>query len=624
MSDETTTSPEASADGEARIPVDLRYEGASRVQTSADGAQVALFGNAQRDPVRAVGTLRDPLKTREALSVLYEVVKSDFRYVPRDRTAYLAYQRMRNQSSSAGAFEAQREYFEWLRTNDPNAWLILDPLITVHPDGLLCEVFSKDEGSYARLSLGWEGVELDGEVACGTTNIDYSEQLFAGVQQLRSYRDTKLAIAPDEVALQTEDQPGVIEKQINLPASWLRGFLQVQSSATLPLTRCTIAPIDLYNVLRHLRLNADQKRGGRAIRVELVPGEYPRMVLEPWEEVITTTHAPYQGRVAQVIRIWGRRRLMLLRRLLPFVDSVELCMLGTGLPSFYVLRCGALTFTMGLTGFTSSNWSQALSLDTLLPRTHETTANLDRVLGELRGRWMASLEDLEGALGLDRTALRDALRLGCQHGQIMYDLADDVYRYRPVMTGGLDLDKLEFRNARERLAHDLINGRGGSVTIESENRIAGVGVQYVATVKVDADRREYRAELTIDEEGRVKRADCTSSFYRKHQLKEGPSAPLIALRLRIALDAKRRAEERGADTITFETRTYVRRHDRGEDVVQVSLEQRHLKVKWGLRTRGRLRAQNLVFNTVDEAREAYFARVRDIERRGYMDATAAT
>lgn len=607
---------------EDRTQVALDYQGTSRVIDEGDAARVALFTDKRRSAVSVDAQLKDPLTTREAMSVLYEVVKSDNRHAPKDRTAYLAYQSAGKAGSNANVFQAQREYFEWLEQNDPNAWWVLDPVITAHPDRLLFEVFSKDEGSYANLSLDWSALEVDGEPGWGTTNIDFSEELYESFKSMRSYRQTALSIGADVVKVSTEEHPEAVEKSVNVPNTWLRGFLQVQAAATLPFKKITLAPIDLYNVLRHLRLHADQKKGGRAIRVELVPGENPRLVLEPWETVIETTHSPYTGRVAQVIRIWGRRRLMMLRRLLPFVDSVDIHLLGTGLPSFYVLRCGAMTFSLGLTGFTASNWSQALGLDTLLPRTTESTRMLDRVITHLSDTWFASADDLASALGVNRAELREPLQIGCQHGQLMYDLALDVYRLRPL-TDAIDLDALEFRNARERLAHDLLAGKGGSVTIKSTNQIAGVGTQYVGEIVVEADRREYRSEMTIDEEGRVRRVDCTSPFYRKHQLKEGPSAPLIALRLEIARVQRERAAQRGNQAITFETRTYVKRHDRGEDVYQISLEERRVKVKWGLRSRERLRGQNLRFNSVDEAREAYFERIEELESRGYMDATAA-
>src|SRR6202040_1819844 len=105
--------------------------------------------------------------------------------------------------------------------------------------------------------------------------------------------------------------------------SWLRGFLQVQSAAALPHDTVRLAPVDFYNLLRHLRLHGDRKGQRRGLRVELVPAEPPRLVLEPWETVLTSTAGPYQGRSSRVVRLWGRRRLSLLRRLLPFVEQID-------------------------------------------------------------------------------------------------------------------------------------------------------------------------------------------------------------------------------------------------------------------------------------------------------------
>ena len=92
-------------------------------------------------PVRFDAAIKDPLRFREAMAALYAIVASDFRYVPKDRTAYLAYQRMRRESASLNNWQAQREYFSWLLRNDPLAFVVLDPVITVHPDQVLFEVF---------------------------------------------------------------------------------------------------------------------------------------------------------------------------------------------------------------------------------------------------------------------------------------------------------------------------------------------------------------------------------------------------------------------------------------------------------------------------------------------------
>ena len=278
---------------------------------------------------------------------------------------------------------------------------------------------------------------------------------------MRSYRETRLSIGQEGVKLATAAAGEVLEKQIQVPDSWLRGFLQVQSAAALPLDRFRLARSTCTTLLRHLRLHGDRKGKRRGLRIELVPGEPPRLVLEPWETVLPATAGPYKGRAARVVRVWGRRRLMLIQRLLPFVEEVDVHLLGSGLPSFWVLRRRAMTLTLGLTGFTAANWSQALSFDLLLPRKTQTTSRpLDAVLAHLHEHWSAGAGELAKETGLKGPALIEALQLGCQQGKLMYDLADDVYRFRPLTDAPLDLARLEYRNRRERIAHDLLARRG--------------------------------------------------------------------------------------------------------------------------------------------------------------------
>src|SRR5262249_30821031 len=154
--------------------------------------------------------------------------------------------------------------------------------------------------------------------------------------------------------------------------------------------------------------------------------------------------------------VWGRRRLMPLRRLLPFVEQVEGHLLGSGLPSFWVLRAGPVTLTLGLTGFTAANWSQAVSFDLLLPRKTHGGEALERILAHLGTVWVADAKQLSVATGLKGEALLEGLQAGCQQGRLMYDVAADVYRLRSLAGTPLDLPRLEYRSPAERTAHDLV------------------------------------------------------------------------------------------------------------------------------------------------------------------------
>jgi hypothetical protein len=620
MSDEPATTADAPEAAPATT-VPVAYEDASRLVTSGGTAQLALFSNVYRDPVRLDGVIKEPLRFREAMATLYAVVGSDYRYVPKDRTAYLAYLRVKRESASLNVRQSQQAFFDWVLRNDPIAFIILDPVVTVHPDQVFFEVFSKDEGSYAKLGIDLAAFDLDAAPQCGTTNIDFSPTLFAGVEQMRSYRQTRLSVGKEAVALATTSAVKVLEKQVRVPDSWLRGFLQVQSAAALPRDVFRLSAIDLYNLLRHLRMNGDRKGRRRGLRIELVPGEAPRLVLEPWETVLTSTAGAYKGRAARVVRLWGRRRLLLLRRLLPFVDQAEVHVLGSGLPSFWVLRAGPVTLTLGLSGFTAANWSQAAGFDLLLPRRVRGGEALERVLRHLATVWVADVRQLSAATGLKGEALVEGLQAGCQQGRLMYDVAADVYRLRALTEAPLDMGRLEYRNQRERTAHDLL-ARRGAVEIVSENRIAGTGLELTGKVTVAEDRREYRPQMLLTDEGQVSKAECTCTFFRKQGLKAGPCAHLVALRLAYGEQEARRAREAGPSRgVTVETRTYSRRDDEGADVVQVTLDRNRLRLRWG-RAGQPMRMQVLRFNTADDAREAYFSRIGELGARGYLDATA--
>jgi hypothetical protein len=243
----------------------LSYAGASRVLTVGDAATVEMYGNILRSQVRFDAVVKNPLRFREALSALYGVIGSDYRYAPKDRTQYIAYLRLKRDAAPLGVWHAQQAYFAWMLRNDPNALTILDPVVSVHPDQITFEVFGKDESTYACLAFKKEAF-TEPTTANGTTNIDFSDALYASVQQIRGYRSTRLALGHDGGKATSETRKEVLEKKIQVPDSWLRGFLQVQSAATLPFDHVQLSPMDLYNVLRHLRMNGDRKGKKRGLR----------------------------------------------------------------------------------------------------------------------------------------------------------------------------------------------------------------------------------------------------------------------------------------------------------------------------------------------------------------------
>ena len=596
----------------------LAYAGASRVLTVGNAATVEMFGNLDRPQVRFEATVKNPLRFREALSALYGVIGSDYRYAPKDRTQYIAYLRLKRDAAPLGVWHAQQAYFAWMLRNDPTAMTILDPIVSVHPDQITFEVFGKDESTYACLAFKREAFGDQTATAFGTTNIDFSDALYASTQQIRGYRATRLALGHDAAKPPPETRKEVLEKKIQVPDSWLRGFLQVQSAATLPFDHVQLSPMDLYNVLRHLRMNGDRKGKKRGLRFELVPAQQPRIVAEPWETVFSTTGDVFRGKAARVVRVWGRRRLMTVKRLLPFVQSVDVYLLGRGLPSFWVFRCGDIALTLGLTGFTSANWSSALGFDLLLPRKTQDGEPTKKVVAYLADQWKADAKELGQQTGVKGAALVEAVQVGCQNGELMFDIANGVYRHRPLLGKPLDLARLQFRNQREKVAHDLLTRRG-AVRITGENRIAGIGLELTGTLSVTEEKRDYRPQMVLADEGQVRKVTCTCSTFRKQGIKGGPCVHLIALRLAFAEKESQKAK--GDEAVKFETRAFAKREGEVENVVQISLERDKIKYRWGLSGQT-MRLYRRCGSTPRPTRHAYFAKLADLDAKGYLDAIA--
>jgi hypothetical protein len=591
----------------------LRYQQPSDFHADA----LQLFTHLERDSVQFSAKVKEPLAFREGLATLFAIVGSDYRYVPKDRAAYAAFMQMRRNSQNQGLAKAYRAYFDWLLRNDPQAWLILDPVISVHPDGLLLEVFSKDEGSYAALSLDNAFFEQMGKTQFGTTNIDFSQELAQGIEQMRSFRDTYFAVGKEAVTFQTETAAAlpdteVIEKRIQVPQTWIRGFLQVQSASQLPSESFFLKPIDVYNALRYLRLHADVKGKKRGLRIELVPNQQPRLVLEPNDYVIEGSAETYQGKQAKVIRLWGRRRLDLLKRFLPYAETVEVQVLGNGMPSFWILGGSGMSLTLAITGFTASNWSQALNFDLLLPRRAENVAELTAVVDALKKVYVADLAELLKATKLSEKTCRAALQQASQQGLVVYDIAHGVYRYRPLTQEPLEMAHFQFRQPAEKQAYDLVVRQKAISTLQL-NVIPLEGTEISAEITVKEDKREYLAKLKITDEGQISKASCSCHQIMTYGLSHGACSHLIALRIVYA----EQLAKRDTSALTQETRLLTRRQKQTPEQIQVTLNNKRLLVSREVNQQSK--QQQFAFNSVQEARAAYLSKLAQLELSGFIE-----
>ena len=540
------------------MEVPFAYRGRSGVVSSTSGDALCFAANLKRGQVAFAGDLKHPVRFRELFSALHDVVVSELRFQAKDHTAYKAWraqqdaqQRVLYQSALKQAtaaiqarsntpmphdleaqfrtqhrvyWDARRAWSNKLMREDSALWAKLrpcDPVVTVADDQVLFECFSKDESSYGALGVDRDAFGTGSDAAYGTTNVDYSWELYDHIQGLRSYHPTRFAVAPEGIAVQVGAAPTYHEEKIDLPQSWLRGFAQIGAAAILPATRVPISRDALYAILTWLRRHRE-KSGPRAIRIELLSGKPVRIVLEPWEQAVVLPDQIWNGPDMAPIRVWGRRRLLVLARTLPFVDRAELHLLGTGMPWFVVLRCGEMRFTLGLSGWTTNDWTRSAALDLLAPLAIPEEREIQRVTDVLHQQRSCSLAQLQPIIS-------DAARLGAclTHlagtGQIVHDLASSRYRWRQVVSRALGEAEKGPDHPELVASRNLLRERAVQKLTVADQGTSGA----LLTARVEG----HECELLLNRDGQLRRAKCDCSWFHTGGIRKGPCRHLLAVRL---------------------------------------------------------------------------------------------
>ena len=542
---------------------------------SSDGMHLDVAAELSRPPVALSALVKDSLAYARVMLALYAVVSGDHRAKPRDHTAYQEWVQQRyledlgaeiggrlrqrpglndrrdglkarikalrtealpleKELASADFFQARGVYFKWLWDNDKDAWMVLDPVVSVHPDCVVFEVFSIDESSYGRVTVPMDKLDTMGQTVYGTTNVDYSKALANEIARVRDYRPAYLQVGGGGVTVATGAGEHM-EKKIDLPPTWVRGFLQVQSAAAFAGIDLTLSAATVAEMLAVLR-RRHEDQGPRSLRFVLTPGEKPKVIVEPWNVEIQEAEHVYAGDYTGDVRIWGRRRLLTLESLMPTADKVQARLLGTGMPSYWTVFQKGHRFDLGLSGWTKNDWSRAARFDLLASTGQISEGDIAQAAQALENRLRLSAQELAERTDLSREAATSALQRLCREGRAMYDLADGVYRWRQLLP--FPVESEEESDPRLFLARRLV-ATGGVKWLkpgEEEEEIFGLPpaseatTRYRAQVRGGEEKRErkFHVVLDLDADGRALFVTCDCAWHRREKLRKGPCAHILA------------------------------------------------------------------------------------------------
>lgn len=536
-----------------------KYGGQTNIVSNANETAMSFAPDTLRQPTFFVGKLNKKISFREAISALHHVVVSDLRFKPKDKTAYKEWEAQqeaiwlseyveslqidkvnervgqlrqelnevyKEKEKSLGPFnKAKRAYFDYLYEKDKDAWFVLDPVITVHPDEVFFECFSQDESTYGKLSCSYNVFTEINEFACGTTNIDYSSALYNEFQKIRDYKETDFKIDPSGFEVQTTNEDTYKEVKIDLPDSWVRGFLQVSSAMTLPATTFYLHPLDVFSLCQFLR-RFKEKASPRSLRFILEPDKPIKIIVEPWNEELIFRRSLYTGDKAQEIRLWGRRRLLILERLIPIAKTFKVVLLGSGLPSFFIADLeNEMSFTLGLSGWTANDWSRAGNFDLMAPRMEIDAYTQQKVFNALKQNWFETSGALARRLHLDNNVVASALAAYTQAGRVIYDLNLGVYRVRELSREPLPMEQLRFASPQEEKATKLL--KESKVQVSKEQK----GNSILLKGKIVDTDKTFHTTVLIDNDERIVDATCECSFFSVNKLRKGPCEHILATRM---------------------------------------------------------------------------------------------
>jgi hypothetical protein len=489
------------------MEVALTYDQPTTVVTTPEISALSIATNRRRAPVAFTGRVKSPYLLRQLLLGLQRVVVSDLRWLDEE---------------------------EWLQ--------ILDPVITVHHDQLFFEAFSNDQSSYVRLSAPLDAFEPEGEVRYGTTNIDFTAQLRDALTQLRSSRRTIFTVGAASFAVSTAVGPAAqehVERKVDVPDGWLKGFLQVQSAFAMHPYLFDAQPVDLLSAIAFFQDNKPPSLP-HGMRFEFTPDAPITIMLEPWEQRFVLRETQYHG-YERSVRLWGRRRLELLQGVLPYADKVTIGVLGRGLPHFYICHCGPYQFTLVLSGWTNNDWGRDSALDALAPRGAPDPERIARVYAYLGERLLARRDDIAAGLGIQPQEAEVALFALCRAGRAMYDPTTRQYRNRDLFAEPLNVDKLFAPDPRAIAAQRLVEAghvRLGEITPPERREDGRRETRAEASV---TDGQVYDVLVSVDNTGRLRFGRCECAYFQNNLLSRGPCEHLLAVTY--ALEAAQQGSE---------------------------------------------------------------------------------
>lgn len=418
----------------------------------------------------------------------------------------------------------ERNFWKFIKDRDYDLWFVLDPVITVHKDQVSFEAFSIDESTYGCLSIDINEFELLQEPKLGTTNIDFSYKLAREIERFRTYNEVNLSVNPEGFAVESGVMPEHVEKKIDLPETWIKGFNQVSAAASLGGIDVILTKTDMYDICSYLRRHK-AKESPRYMKWILEPGKNIKILFEPFKEILTLKSI-YNGEKKREEKIWGRRRWLVIEKIIPLADSFKIRLLGFGMPQFIVADMGSMKMTIGFTSWSSNDWVKGTAFNIMGGFIGE--GNYNKVYELLKKKRALSMDEIFNELKEDSKSVCTAgIGMLLKKGEGYYDPINDKVRFRRLISEPLP-EEIYKTTETELNVQKHINGGMDKFTVSVNDQGEYVfrhsmktpnpkkgKWKYYRTPDFDREYDYTDTEMRIDEDGAITYVKCDCKEFKK-------------------------------------------------------------------------------------------------------------
>lgn len=342
----------------------------------------------------------------------------------------------------------------------------LDPVLTASGDRLRFESFSRCNGVYARFDLLENGID-SGDVRFGTTNVDINQPLRLALASVRTSELLHLSVGNDQLTVSTPEQTH-IERQVDLPDRWIRGFAEV--------------PMTANGLELATELDGAQSMQFLASLPNSAPG--PTLHLTRTSRGLQTSATPRRADV----RLAGTARLSTARRLMRFVRHTRVFRHESGASGWvFDVDGGQVTFIISPDPY--RGFSGEGSLLRHLSRSANT--DVDAVLDHLAWQPVIDKERLALDAGIGVEHVEGALAVLATSGRVGYDVVDGAWFHRelPIDPERQTRDNPRLTRAREMVARQAVTRDGDTWRVrvgDAQHWVSGNPGQPICTCQWQA------------------------------------------------------------------------------------------------------------------------------------------